>query len=50
LLTGAKSAPITKKLRRMEAFLPYIASEVNSDDVDPEQAARGRSSRRWQSG
>jgi uncharacterized protein (DUF2267 family) len=28
------------KLRHMEAFLAYIASEFNHEDVDPEQAAR----------
>jgi uncharacterized protein (DUF2267 family) len=28
------------KLRRIEAFLAYIASEFSNDDVDPEQAAR----------
>lgn len=28
------------KLRHMEAFLAYIASEFSNDDVDPERAAR----------
>ena len=28
------------KLRHMEAFLAYIATEFNNDAVDPEQAAR----------
>ena len=34
--------PTAKPLKRRhkEAFLAYIASEFNNDDVDPEQAAR----------
>jgi uncharacterized protein (DUF2267 family) len=28
------------KLRHIEAFLAYVASEFSNDDIDPEQAAR----------